>query len=299
VLSEGGYGKSNSTLEFYAVPGDSVVPNLLGSLGDVGNDIELINSNLYIVLSGSGQILVVRPDTVQKLASLAFTNGEGPNKIVQISATQALVPQLYNPNVSIIDLQSTKVTGVIRVGGGSVGAAVLANKAFVSVGADSLAVCDLSSKSLTKMLHVGDVPWTVFADSAHDQIVVFCQGNYNIPTLPSIYWVKASTMTVIDSTHFGASDYIQNALLANGAFYVFLGDRVATLNLATHAIANNSFVATGYYNGAFDPVANELYFGNAGDFSSNGSVDVLDATAGTKKRSFAAGIAPAHFAFYR
>ena len=79
-----------------------------------------------------------------------------------------------------------------------------------------------------------------------------------------------------------------------------MGDSVAAIDLATRTLANAAFVSRGlaYYDGGYDLTTDELYLGQQ-SFSGASRVDIFDGTTGAFKRSFLAGIAPAHFAFYR
>jgi hypothetical protein len=299
LLNEGSFGKQDASLDLYVPSTGSITHNIIPNLGDVGNDVKLLNGVLYVVLNGSGKIYAIRADTVKKIDSIEFQNGEAPNVIAQSAPTQAIVTQLYNPNAVILDLQSNKVTGAIQIGSGSVGVALLDNRAFISSGSDSLNVCNIGTNTVAQVIKVGDDPQTVIADSAHDQIAVLCWGDYG-EAPSSVYFVNASTLQVTDSLHFPGGSFMQSLIKGSNLLYAVVGDSVASIDLATRKITNAAFIATTspYYNGGFDVASNELYLGVT-NYNGNSSVDVFDATSGTKKRSFAAGIAPAHFAFYR
>jgi len=300
ILNEGSFNHANASIDSRSLSDTSGLQNLIPHLGDVGNDLEFINGYLYVVLNGSGKIYAVRPDSALKVDSAMFSNGEAPNKITQISATEAIVTQLYNPNAVILSLQTMKQTGVIQLGAGNVGVATLGNRAFISSGSDSLNVYDLTARKVTQIVKVGDDPQTVFADSAHNQILVSCFGIY-MKTSSSIFFVDGSSKSVTDSVRITNGDFIGNVVLGSKYAYAIAGDRVVSIDLVSHKVVSESFIknANSYYNGAYDATNNELYLGNAGSFSASGSVDVFDATSGVLKRSFGAGIAPAHFAFYR
>jgi YVTN family beta-propeller protein len=299
VLNEGGFTKKNASLDARSLSGGNSFSNLVPGLGDAGNDIQIINGNLYVVLNGSGNIDVLTLDSAKKLDSIPFTSGQAPNQIKQISSTEAWATQLYNPNVAVIDLQSSKVTGVINVGAGNVGIAKAGTNVFVTSGSDSLVAIDAGTRAIVKTIKVGDQPQNLFYDAANDQLIIQCFGNFGV-TASSIFWVKASTMMVTDSTRLGTGDFIGNIILGSSVLYALDGDHVTTINLASHQIASAKFISgTSYYNGAVDAVTNELSLGTANGYKTNGTVDVYDATSGALSRSFTAGIAPAHFAFYR
>jgi hypothetical protein len=298
ILNEGQFGKSNATLDAISLSDFGILHNLAGGvLGDIGNDIKIINGGIYICLNGSNKILVIRPDSCIKLDSV--TNSVfAPNQIAQVSGTRAIVTQLFTSNALIMDLQSNKIIGALPLGAGNSGIAVLNNRAWISSGSDSLNVVDLNTLQPTNIIHVGGNPQNVYADSLHDQIIVLGSGDYNTQA-PGVYWVKATTMQKTDSTTVGNVGDQIGGVLGKDKFYVIYPNRIATYDLTTHALLADNFIGGTYYQGGYDAVNNELYLGNTKAYKAAGIVDVYDATSGGLKRSFTCGIAPAHFAFYR
>lgn len=65
VLNEGAWGANNATLTSYNYNSGEVKNDLATELGDVGNDIMVMNGNIYVLLNGSRKIVVLDPSTVQ------------------------------------------------------------------------------------------------------------------------------------------------------------------------------------------------------------------------------------------
>src|SRR5882762_7950085 len=62
-LSEGGFGSSNSRLDAYSMKTNTLTSDILPSLGDVGNDIQLFGKRVYVVVENSNKIVSVNPDS--------------------------------------------------------------------------------------------------------------------------------------------------------------------------------------------------------------------------------------------
>lgn len=107
ILNEGGFMSGNASLDYYSYTNDSLIKNVFKSvngisLGDVAQDIKLINGNIAIVINNSNKIYWLTKDSLK----LKFTTSNimAPRYIESISTTQALVTSM---NGSIYVVNST------------------------------------------------------------------------------------------------------------------------------------------------------------------------------------------------
>ncbi len=64
ILNEGNMGSNKATIDFYDIAADSITrdiyptvnPNVVKELGDVGNDIAIYGSKMYIIINASGKV---------------------------------------------------------------------------------------------------------------------------------------------------------------------------------------------------------------------------------------------------
>jgi hypothetical protein len=289
-------GKVDTLVKLDTTYSRNIVPNL----GGYGNDIIVSGNAVYTLMSGTGEIVVISADSLKKTGSILFGSAS-PNKMALIAPNKLLVTQRGKNSAAIIDLTTNLIVDSIDVGESNTAVGVLGGKAFISSGLNTLNVVDLATKQVTKKLHVGFSPETVLVDSAHGQIILGCVGEFSTNPPSTIYYVSASSASVTDSVVVGTKSYVLgNIILGGSKLFALIDGSVFSNDLVSRGALTPLFVnPTGisYYNGMYDAARDNLYLGQY-EFSKNGAVDVYG-QSGTFKRSFGAGIAPAHFALYR
>lgn len=308
------------------------------NIGDVANDIQLIDGKLYVVLNGSNKLVAYDPTGDRKLyivneggfgkgnasidvwnftdpvssvgtsltvtGSIQFAVGTAPARIMKTGDNEAMITSLYTKEVDVIDTKADTVKTRITLPGKTRGIAVLGGDAYVATDTvtNGVFVINTVTKAVTSVANISESPYDIIADSARNAVILFGQGNYNTGVHPDIVWLDASTKTVLKKIDLGFDYYgslYASFMGKNNTLYVCLGDRVVTIDLVSRTIANNSFIKKSYYSGIYDSKRDELIFGDAKDFLNNGAVEVYDATTGTLKKTFPAGVIPGHFYIYQ
>jgi DNA-binding beta-propeller fold protein YncE len=293
VLNEGAYGASNASLDAIDVASDERSANIIQNLGDVGSDVEIINGKIYVVSSKSARMYVVDPADGATKASFNFPQPASPNAIAKINDNEAIVTNLFQSRIDIIDLSTNTIKDSIKVGQGTVDIGIMNGMAYVSAAANVVYIIDLSTKTLVDSVSVGTTPQSVIIDPTRNQVVVMSWGMWPDGTA-NVSIIDASTRTVKRKADVASS--IQKLVAGDNKLYVIYSDKVETMDLVSGI--GIPFSNKGYLAGVFDEPSNELYLGS-GDYTSPGKVDVVNASTGALKRTYEAGIAPAHFAFYR
>jgi DNA-binding beta-propeller fold protein YncE len=311
VANEGNYGGANATIDVLVLRRENLSDaydttyqkNRIAGLGDVANDIKIINGKLYAVMNGSNQIVVADPATATELKRIDFALGSGSNKIAKIAADRALVTHLSGTELSIIDLNTDQIAGTLNLNRTSVDIGVLNNKAFISADTQSVVIWDLATNSIQDVVEVPYAPQQIFVDSVNNQIVVACQGDWrNTASNTYLVWINALTGEVTKTDQIGTGTFQIGRLFAgNGKLYLTSGSQVKSIDLASRAISSMPFITApgSIYGGAVDPLTGNLYLGDAGSFSAPGKVYVYSGSTGQLLNTYEAGIGPAHFAFYR
>jgi DNA-binding beta-propeller fold protein YncE len=322
VLNEGSFGKNNSSLDVMLINRtitiidstnrqDTIVTfdtlyqkDRVAGLGDVGNDLKLINGKLYVVLNGSNQIVVVDPNNATEVKRIDFPVGSSSNKIANIGGGKALVTQLYGSELAIVDLSANTIAGTVNINRNSNDIGVLNNKVFITADTQSVLVWDLATNSVDTVIETPYGPQQIYVDSVNNQIIVACQGNFNDATTNShLVYIDAVTLKTTKTEQVDAGVYTIGRLIQGPAGKLFMlgGGKVRVIQLAARTIATVPLLESPkyYYGGGYDAQTNTLYLGDAAGFTGVGSVDAYDATTGALRKSYEAGIAPAHFAFYR
>lgn len=118
ILNEGSFMSGNATLDFYSYDNDSLFKNVFKSingidLGDVAQDIKLINNTLAIVVNNSNKIYWLTKDSLK--LKFKTENISSPRFIESISSTLAVVTSMngsiYTVNTTTGMIENTIATG--------------------------------------------------------------------------------------------------------------------------------------------------------------------------------------------
>jgi hypothetical protein len=303
VLNEGQYSHSNGSLDviIYRANGrDTIVDrNILTGLG-VGNAVHVIGNRAYVIDDAANKLIAVSADSLKVVGSMSF-GLDNPDDITLLGAGRALVTFLYAPRADVIDLASMQVVHSIALPEGSMSSVVLNNKAYIttsSYGAGShLTIYDIAQEKTLRTIELFPGAGAVVADSVHSRVVVGTVGLYD-STAGRIYWVDPTTDAITDSANTSSKTASLVLMAGGGKVFALDGGVPVRLNETAHTIEPLSIPGT-FYNGTYDAVTDQLVLGH-NDFSGTpGVVDVYGASDMHRHWSMTAGIAPAHFAFYR
>jgi len=295
VLSEGDGGKINAQLDGYSLRKDSLIPNIINPLGDIGNDIKIIGKRMYLVLENSSKILSVNPDSVADRFAITFPGGETPYNMALLSTGDLWVSELTAKDIADVNLTSNTISAQIPIDTSLAFISVYNGKAYLLTNANKLEVVDVATKNVLSNKYIGDFPAEIAIDTIHNSLIVLTYGSYHVSP-GKILWVNPNTYAVTDSLTIASTDFINQVIIAGTKAFLTYGDRLSSLDLTAHKIS--AFKTTAYYKGIYDPSTNQLIVGR-GDYSSPGNVDILDGTTGAVKKTFASGILPGHFVIYR
>ena len=116
VLNEGSYGLNNADISVLDLDSGVAVNQVFKyannkSLGDVAQQISLINGQYWITLNNSNRISILDTSSFVEVASIS--NVKFPRHILKVSADKAYVSSIYNTYIQIIDLNSKSIVGQI------------------------------------------------------------------------------------------------------------------------------------------------------------------------------------------
>jgi len=321
VLSEGGFGGNNTKLAYYvnstaAVTGDFFVqqnPTMASGLGDVGNDMIIYGSKLYIIMNNSGRVTVLNASNATFVKNISFLSG-GVNKLPRYAA--AARGKVYvtstDGTVSAIDTTSLTIVKTITVGANPEGIAAsadylyIANSGGYNPAPDStVSLVDLNTETEIKKIKVGVNPYRVAINGAGN-VYVSAYGNYT--TIPaSIFVINGTTNT--NGTNLGSSFQYSNVRIFNNLAYFYNNyggvGNCKLYNTATGTVVRNEFITDGTsittpYGLSIDEQNSDVYIADAGNFVSAGKVYCFN-SAGVLKFSFsvAPGVNPNNVLFKR
>ena len=316
ILNEGDFSDAaGARLSLYDLTRDTVSVDVVEGanagqhLGNTGDDMILFRDRLYVLMSGSENIVVVSTADHHILQS-AFYPGRVPHSMVLDSVRGRLyVTELYRNAVIALDLATLTVVDTVAVG---------PNPQEMLLDGDVLYVCNsgygsgrtvsvvtVAPLAVATTLTVREGP-TGITRASDGSIVVACTGNpYSMPAVPGgIYRINAASRTVQDSVI--VSDPLWGTVCAGtegDVFFIgvtsgsFYGGPVFRYVISTKALTANAIPGT-YYGMAVDASSGDVYVADAKNFSGKGEVRVYSRSL-TLKRTLTVQKGPAVFAFKR
>ncbi len=310
VLNEGTWQQNNASLSYLDFETKSITKNYFSSktgrqLGDVGNDLLLVNHTLFILVNGSNTLEKFKLNTGEskQLKLVNFQNQPRQPRQFILAENGDLFITSFDDVVTVVDTATLIVKKTLRVGRDPEGLAVVNNMLFVanSGGLDfpnydsTLSVINLSNYTLIEKINVGLNPGSVHVDK-YGKLYIKCRGNYD-KIKPSIHIIDAATRN---------KESVWN-IETLGMHIV--GDSIFTINSNTHEVdiydtKTHSLIRSGVVDvhafatvSAFhiEPKLQLIFLADGLDYVSSGIVYAFD-FQGKQQFHFDAGVIPAHIA---
>jgi YVTN family beta-propeller protein len=310
VLNEGIFGQGNASLSYYDLATLQMTNDLFAAvngrlLGDVGNQIVSRGKVGYIVVNNSDRIEIIELSTGRSLGAIATGAGTSPRQLAFLNDSLALLTNLYDNSVSILDVQSRAVVQRIPVGNNPEGIALASGKAYVAnsgfgVGR-TVSVIDVAARQVVRVLAVMDNPAGV-AVSPGGCVYVVCGGSYGDFSNPLDD--TPARIAVIDPDHDVVRDSIllgghatSLAIGGDGFGYVPTSERVVKIDTRAHR-AVGTFLEGTFYGVAVDEVTGDVYLTDPGSYTQPGKLLVFSAF-GEFRAQYTVGLIPGSMAFNR
>ncbi len=313
VVNEGNFGRANASLSYYDLESFRAYNDVFTAvnrrpLGDVATGMVLRGSRGYIVVNNSNAIEVI--DLTNNLSAGTISTGPGtsPRRLAFVNDSVALVTNLYDNSVGIVDLSRGIVTGTVPVGANPDGIAIVAGKAFVansgfgSGATVTVLDCAALPPAVLTTLTVGAYPSGVRM-AASGRVYVVCGGSYGDYSNPgddtpaSIYVIDPVSVAVVDSLPVGGHAFDIAVNMVDGLGYVATTDSVIRFDTKVDRRLG-LFLPGNFYAAGVEEVSGDVYLADPKNYTQPGTVEVYSAT-GQLRTSFDVGIIPGWFAFKR
>ncbi len=316
VMNEGNYGDaSGARLSLFVPKTDTVYHSLVeganggAHMGSTGDDCALFRGKLYLLMSGSENLMVLS-SVDHTILQNAYYPGSTPHAMLIDSTRNVIyIARLYKSSIMILNLQSLAVVDSVGVGANPQQMALAGGNLYVcnsGYGADNrVTVINPDTRSVVTQVRVGDGPTGIVLGS-DGKLWVSCTGNaFGMPaSYGSIHRINPSTNARVDSVAFtealwgdlvaGGNGYIYALGTTPGSYYGGPVHRIAVSSLAV----TPAFIAGTYYGIGLDDATGDLYLGDAKSFNAAGDVRIYSSDAALKK-IFTAERGPTLFMFKR
>jgi DNA-binding beta-propeller fold protein YncE len=328
LLDEGNMGSSKASLDYFDYASGKFRRNIYGTanpqipkgLGDVGNDIGVYGSKVYIVVNNSNKVEVLDLKTNQRISLINIANCRFVtfhNNHAFVSAYLGKVGDPHAPNGAVyeIDTASLQITRKVTIGRQPEEMAIVGEKMYVANSGGysppnyerTVSVIDLATFTELKRIDVAINLDRVKADKYGDVYVTSRGDYYDIPS--KLFVIDTKTDQVKKAFDFGVSNLWINGDTAYMYSYEFsykTGKNITTytmLNVKDETVVPGKFITDGTealikvpYGIAVNPFTKEVFVTDAKDYVSPGTLYCFD-IKGKKKWSVTTGDIPGHFAF--
>jgi len=328
LLNEGNMNSNKSSLDYFDFSTGAyrrniyheVNPEITLGLGDVGNDIGIYGSKLYVVLNNSNKIEVVDVKTARKIGQINIQNVRYITFAQGKAYASAYLGTIGDPDaangiVAEIDTASLTITRRVEVGRQPEELAVVDNKLYVANSGgysppdyeSTVSVVDLNSFREVKRIEVAPNLHRLKADADGDLYVSSRGDYYESPS--SVYVIDTKTEKVKKNFNIAVSQLVISGDLAYafGAEFSYETGRYVIsyhlIDIKREELLDRSFITDGTaeeiampYGLAVNPSTKEVYITDAKDYVSPGTLYCFS-PEGTLNWSVATGDIPAHFAF--
>jgi hypothetical protein len=295
-------------------------PEVTKGLGDVGNDVGVYGSKLYVVINGSNKVEVLNVKTGKRIQQIDIINC----RYITFSRGKAYVsaylgqigdPKAPNGIVAEIDTSSLKETKRVEVGRQPEEMAVVGNNLYIANSGGytpgnyerTISVINLDTFKEIKRIPVAVNLHRLKADRYGD-LYVTSRGDYlNVPS--KLYVIDTKTDLVKKVFDVAASNIVIDddlAYIYSSSFNIITGQSTVSydmINIKDEVLLGRKFIADGTdkvikvpYGLAVHPVSKDVFVTDATDYVTPGVLYCFDST-GKKKWSIETGDIPAQFAF--
>jgi YVTN family beta-propeller protein len=322
ILNQGRDKQNEASLSFYDPETGNVTDIVMNNpdkpaetepLGDLGQDMLIYGSKLYISVSNSGYIRVLHVETKQTIAKIplkgSLDNSLNPRYMAAHDGN-VYVTCWGNNSVARIDTTALAVNAFVPVGSYPEGIAACAynNKLYVAnsgaMAGNTLSVIDVPTFTVEREITVGLNPNLVKAGREGYIYLNFLGNYFDIPGGFQRIDLPGNEVTTLGHRPKGDFIWDEKTIYYYDVTYGLSGapetsyGKFATSDYATHTplITDNTTLSVPFAIG-LDPVGKNIYLADAMDFSNPGKVYIFD-TQGKLIHDFSAGVIPCKFAFY-
>jgi len=305
ITNEGNFQFGNASVSYYADGMAEAVEDLFQPannrpLGDVCQSMRLFNNKFYVVVNNSGKIEVVDPRTFE--ASATITGMLSPRYFLPVSNGKAYVTDLYANAISIVNLSSSNITGVVPCPGWTEELHLAYGRVFVTNRRRRwLYVLDPATDLITDSVAVG-YGANSLAEDRTGRLWILCSGNPATGEKASLYRINPVSLQSESVWIFPSSEDAPWRLDINGTgdTLYFLNGHVYRMAITDGSLPSVPFIAAqgrNFYGLGVHPRTSRIYVADALDYVQRGRVYVYKPD-GTGVTSFLAGIIPGDFYFY-
>lgn len=312
ILCEGNFQYSNSTLSYYD-PSSNFVQNEVFfrangmKLGDVAQSMTIHDNKGWIVVNNSHVIFSIDLETFKERGRIE--NLTSPRYIHFVSDDKAYVTQIWDNRIYIVNPKSYSITGFIEVPEMSMESG--STEQMVQKGKYVYCTCwsyqnriikiDTETDKVVGELKVGIQPNSIVLDK-EGRLWSITDGGYEGSPYgyeaPALYCIEPESLTIISTFNFKLGDSPSELQLSgDGEELYWINNDIWRMNINSPVLPDNPFIQdrnTKYYGLTVNPRNDEVYVGDAIDYSQQGMI-YRYSSEGNLLDQFYVGVTPSSF----
>lgn len=329
LLNEGNMNMNKASLDYFDFGTGLYSRNVYGQanpevvkgLGDVGNDMAIYGSKLYVVVNVSNKVEVLDLKTRKKIKQIDVINCRYISFHKGSAYVSAYLGEVADPKapqgvVVRIDTASLNEVQRVEVGRQPEEMAIVGEKLYVANSGGysppnyerTVSVINLNTFQVVKNIDVAVNLHHLKADKYGDLYVTSRGDYYDIPS--KLFVIDTKTESVKKTFDIGVSNLVIDEDLAyyySTEFSYITGENVISygvLNVKDEVLTNQKFITDGTekrimipYGIAVHPITKDVYVTDAKDYDSPGRLYCFDKVSGKQKWSVETGDIPNKLVF--
>jgi YVTN family beta-propeller protein len=312
ILNEGQFGQGGGIVSAYGITSKTLLTDAFGSvnksaaLGDVVQDMGVVNSRGYICVNASNKVEVVSVPEFNSVATIR--NIRQPRYFASTSATRGYVTAWRGPytnyapgKVMVLDLTNNTVIDSITVGRCPEQLTVLNNTIYVPNSYDNtVSVIDASTNKVTSTVTVAAGPQNVVADQANNLWVLCSQpyGTTSTPPAALVRFAPGSTTAQLTLPFANSGPKQLRISPDKTQLYYNYGGAEYKMSTTATALPTTPFMRRNFNGLAIDPRDNSIYGAVSTGYTTNGYFLHYPPAGGKLIDSVTVKVGPNGFAFY-
>lgn len=311
IVNEGNFTSGNASLTYFNHKTSELEQQVFyrknnTPLGDVANSISFDENSIYIVVNNSHVVYKIDSETGVYQANTAELTS--PRHLLKIDNHRALISDLYENNITVINTDNMEVISKIPIGRTSENLLEIDNEVFITnwsaynqeLKNNMVLVLNTLSMKITDSIQVGIEPNSMVLDKENN-LWVLCSGGFMNEEKPSLWKIDAITKQIIKTYEFEEITSSPTNLKINNTkdTLFFLNTCVYRMSINDNILPDICFISpeegSNIYSIGISPNSN-IYITDANDYSRNGEVYRYSAS-GFLKETFEAGMIPGAIGF--
>lgn len=311
IVNEGNFTSGNASLTYFNHKTSELEQQVFyrknnTPLGDVANSISFDENSIYIVVNNSHVIYKINSESgIYEANTIELTS---PRHLLKIDEHRAIITDLYENNLTVINTENMEVISKIPIGRTSENLLKLNNEVFITnwsaynqeLKNNMVLILNTLSMKITDSIQVGIEPNSMVLNK-DNKLWVLCSGGFMNEEKPSLWKIDAITKQIIKTYEFEEITSSPTNLKINNTndTLFFLNTCVYRMPINDNTLPEICFISpeegTNFYSLGISPNSN-IYITDANDYSRNGEVYRYSASGFLKER-FEAGMIPGAIGF--